>query len=110
MTCRKIKDEPASLAATARRFLDGVEMVLISRGAKGGLLVTKQGVWQARCGSEYRLQAGRLKPGLQTGSTVGCGDYLLAGFLKSLDEDCDPAAALKTAVKVATAKAWGRTE
>ncbi len=96
---RKIKDEPASLATAARGLLDRVEMVLISRGAKGGLLVTKQGAWQARCAGQEKVS-----------STVGCGDYLLAGFLKSLGENSDPAAALKMAMKVATAKAWGRTE
>ncbi|MEK7992349.1 MAG: PfkB family carbohydrate kinase [Planctomycetota bacterium] len=96
---RKIKDEPASLAAAASRLLDRVEMILISRGAKGGLLVTGQGVWQARCVGRGRVL-----------STVGCGDYLLAGFLKSLSENSDPGAALKTAIKVATAKARGWTE
>ena len=96
---RKIKDEPASLAAAASRLLDRVEMILISRGAKGGLLVTGQGIWQARCVGRGRVL-----------STVGCGDYLLAGFLKSLSENSDPAAALKSAIKVATAKAWGWTE
>ena len=96
---RKVKDEPASLAAAARRLLDRVEMVLISRGAKGGLLVTKQGAWQARCIGRTRVL-----------STVGCGDYLLAGFLRSLSENSDPAAALKMAIKVGTAKAWGRTD
>ncbi|HUV67831.1 MAG TPA: PfkB family carbohydrate kinase [Sedimentisphaerales bacterium] len=96
---RKIKDEPASLAAAASRLLDRVEMILISRGAKGGLLVTKQGIWQARCVGRGRVL-----------STVGCGDYLLAGFLKSFTENRDPSRSLKTAIKVATAKAWGRTE
>jgi len=96
---RKIKDESASLAGAARGLLDRVEMVLISRGAKGGLLVTKQGVWQGRCVGRARVL-----------STVGCGDYLLAGFLKSLAENSDPAAAMKMAIKVGTAKAWGRTQ
>ncbi len=98
---RKIEDEPASLAGAARGLLDRVEMVLISRGVKGGLLVTKQGLWQARCVGRVRHFAG---------STVGCGDYLLAGFLKSFSENSDPAAAMKMAIKVGTAKAWGRTE
>ncbi len=97
----KVRDEPASLAAAARGFLDRVEMVLISRGAKGGLLVTKQGAWQAQCVGRVRHFAG---------STVGCGDYLLAGFLKSLSENSDPAAALGMGIKVATAKALGRTD
>lgn len=96
---RKIKDEPASLAAAACRLLDRVEMVLISRGARGGLLVTKRGAWQARCVERAKVL-----------STVGCGDYLLAGFLKGLSDSSDPGAALMTAVKLATAKAWGWTD
>jgi len=43
-------------------------------------------------------------------STVGCGDYLLAGFLKALEDKPDVPSALKTATRVATAKAWGWTE
>jgi len=96
---RKIKDEPASLAGAASGLLDKVEMVLISRGVKGGLLVTKQGIWQARCFGRAKVL-----------STVGCGDYLLAGFLKSLSDNSNPGIALEVAVKVATAKARGRTD
>jgi fructose-1-phosphate kinase PfkB-like protein len=96
---QEIKDGPVSLAAAGRRLLDRVEIVLISRGRKGSLVVTKQGVWQGRC-----LARGRVL------STVGCGDYLLAGFLKDLQDTSDPASALKSAIKVATAKAWGWTE
>ena len=41
-------------------------------------------------------------------STVGCGDYLLAGFIGGLvDADGDERSALERAVKAATARAWG---
>ena len=96
---RKIKDEPANLAAAASGLLNRVEMVLISRGDRGAVLVTEQGVWRACC-------VGRAK----VFSTVGAGDYLLAGFLKSLSEGCDPAAALEMAVRVGTAKARGSAD
>jgi len=43
-------------------------------------------------------------------STVGCGDYLLAGFLAGLQDAGDPEAALATGLKVASARAWGWTE
>ena len=88
-----------SLARPGRKLLDKVEIVLISRGVKGSVAVTTEGAWQARCLSR--------EPAL---STVGCGDYLLAGFLKALEEKPDVSSALKTATKVATAKAWGWTE
>ncbi|MEA3225589.1 MAG: PfkB family carbohydrate kinase [Planctomycetota bacterium] len=94
-----IKDGPVSLARAGRKLLDKVEIVLISRGVKGSVVVTKDGDWQARCLSR--------KPVL---STVGCGDYLLASFLNALEDKCNVPSALKTATKVATAKAWNWTE
>jgi 1-phosphofructokinase family hexose kinase len=96
---QKIKDSPASLAAAGRGLLDRVEIVLISRGGKGSLVVTKRGAWRGRCAGGGKVL-----------STVGCGDYLLAGFLKDFLAKSDPRSALKTAIKVATAKARGWTE
>jgi fructose-1-phosphate kinase PfkB-like protein len=95
----KIKDGPVSLACAGRKLLDKVEIVLISRGQRGSVVVTKRGAWQGRCIGRVRVL-----------STVGCGDFLLAGFLKGLKDGSGIAAALKTATKVATAKAWGWTE
>lgn len=96
---REIPDTPARLAAAARPLLEKVPTILISRGAEGALVITKHGVW-----------TGRAKVRRDALSTVGCGDYLLAGFLAGLQETDAPAAALTTALKVATARAWGRTE
>jgi len=94
-----IKDGPASLARAGCRLLDKVEIVLISRGVKGSVVVTRKGAWQARClGCAPVL------------STVGCGDYLLAGFLKALEDKSNTLSALKTATKIATAKAWNWPE
>jgi fructose-1-phosphate kinase PfkB-like protein len=87
------------LARAGRKLLDKVEIVLISRGVKGSVAVTTEGVWQARCLSRTPVL-----------STVGCGDYLLAGFLKALEDKSNVPSALKTATKVATAKAWAWTE
>lgn len=94
-----VRDNPVSLAKAGRRLLSRVEAVLISRSEKGGVLVKEQGAWQGRC-------VGRAK----VLGTVGCGDYLLAGFLKGLRDESDPGSALETAIKVATARAWGWTE
>jgi len=95
----QVKDGPVSLAKAGRKLLDKVEIVLISRGAKGGVVVTKDGAWQGGC-------AGRA----EIFSTVGCGDFLLASFLKALEDGSGTNSALKTAIKVATARAWGWTE
>jgi len=95
----QVKDGPVSLAKAGRKLLDKVEIVLISRGAKGGVVVTKNGAWQGRC-------TGRA----EVFSTVGCGDFLLAGFLKAQEDRSNTDSALKTAIKVATARAWGWPE
>jgi len=95
----QIEDRPAGLAKAGRKLLDKVEIILISRGKKGSVVVTKKGAWQGRCVGRSRVL-----------STVGCGDFMLAGFLKGLKDKSDVGFALKTAIKVATARAWGWTE
>ena len=95
----QVKDGPVSLAKASRKLLDKVEIVLISRGAKGCVVVTKNGAWQGSCTGRAEIF-----------STVGCGDFLLAGFLKAQEDNSDTDSALKTAIKVATARAWGWTE
>jgi len=95
----QIEDRPVGLAKAGRKLLDRVEIVLISRGKKGAIVVTKKGTWQGQCAGCRRVL-----------STVGCCDYLLAGFLKGLKDKSDVGFALETAIKVATAKAWAWTE
>jgi len=108
----QVTDSPAGLVGAGRKLLDKVEIVLISRGKKGGVVVTNKGAWQGRCVGRSRVL-----------STVGCGDFLLAGFLKGLNpvrskssasngakDKSDAGPALGTAIKVATARAWGWTE
>ena len=96
---KQIEDNPAALARAGRGLLDKVEIILISRGRKGAIVVTKKGSWQSRCASRRKAL-----------STVGCGDYLLAGFVKALKDMINPLSALETAIKVATSKAWDWTE
>ncbi len=94
-----VEDTPERLVEAGRDLLKMVDMVLISRGEKGALIVAKAGAWTGRA----------VTPG-KVLSTVGCGDYLLAGFLAGLGETGDPSAALAQGLKVATARAWGWTE
>jgi len=96
---QKIKDTPTHLACAGAEWLDKVDIILISRGAKGSVVVTREGAWKSESSGREKVI-----------STVGCGDYLLAGFLKSLSDKSNPASALRTATKVATAKAYGWTE
>jgi 1-phosphofructokinase family hexose kinase len=94
-----VPDTPAKLATAGRSLLEKVEVVLISRGKKGALAVTKDGTWTAQCISKGKVL-----------ETVGCGDYLLAGFLAAIADGRPIQMALEQAVKVATARAWGWTE
>jgi len=96
---REVDNAPARLAAACRPLLEKVGTVLVSRGAEGALVVTKHGAWTGR--SKVRRAAL---------STVGCGDYLLAGFLTGWQDTADPCIALATGLKVAAARAWGWTE
>ncbi|MBW7992878.1 MAG: hypothetical protein FVQ84_23085 [Planctomycetes bacterium] len=95
----QVTDSPAALVRAGRKLLDKVEIVVISRGKKGGVVVTNKGAWKGRCVGGSRVL-----------STVGCGDFLLAGFLKGLKDKSEAGSALGTAIKVATARAWGWTE
>lgn len=94
-----IGDTPAKLAKAARALLGRTDMTLISRGENGALVVTKDGAWTGRATTKGKAL-----------STVGCGDYLLAGFLASRRQVRDPCAALTQGLKVATARAWAWTE
>ncbi len=94
-----VEDTPEKLAAAGRGLLNRMDMVLISRGEKGALIVAKTGAWTGHSASQGKVF-----------STVGCGDYLLAGFLAGFCATGDPSAALAEGLKVATARAWGWTE
>jgi fructose-1-phosphate kinase PfkB-like protein len=102
----QIRDSAADLAKAGRKLLDRVEIVLISRGKKGAIVVTKKGTWEGQACTRETGYAGCRR----VLSTVGCGDYLLAGFLKGLKDKSDVGFALRTAIKVATAKAWAWTD
>lgn len=95
-----VADRPVSLAKAGTRLQAKVQNVLISRGNKGAILVTKDGALTARCRSQRR----------KVHCTVGCGDALLAGFLHGLSSGGNKRLALQTAVQVATARAWGLTD
>ena len=94
-----VKNTPASLVAAAGALLEKIPVILISRGKKGAILVTSRGTW-----------TGTVKTPGKVLQTVGCGDYLLAGFLAGRNTGGSARAALETALKAATARAWGWTE
>ncbi len=94
----KVANTAAALVRAGRQLLDKVEIVLISRGSKGAIVLTEHQAWQA---------AVDITTPNKVLCTVGCGDYLLAGFLKGLQENYDIAFALEKAIKAATAHVWG---
>ena len=97
LLAKNIKDEPAALKKAGRQLLDKTEILLISRGAEGAMVVTKDACYNGKCVSTD----GHMK------IAVGCGDWLLAGFMVGLAEGLDLADSLEKAVVAATAKCWG---
>ncbi|HPC95302.1 MAG TPA: PfkB family carbohydrate kinase [Sedimentisphaerales bacterium] len=91
-----IPDTTAKLASAGRSLLGKVEIVLCSRGKKGAMVVTKDGLWSGHATGRGRVI-----------ETVGCGDYLLAGFLAAVAEKRPVRTALGQALTVATARAYG---
>jgi fructose-1-phosphate kinase PfkB-like protein len=96
---KKIADKTGSLVKASRRLLNKAEIVLVSRGEKGAVVITEEGAWRCEI-----LKSGEVL------YTVGCGDYMLAGFLQGLKEKGDLAFALEGAVKLGTARAMGLTD
>ena len=72
-------------------FNSGIENVMISLGAKGALLVCKDGSFVAR------------PPKIQALSTIGAGDSSIGGFVAAASAGKDPAEMLKTAVSFGSA-------
>jgi len=77
-------EDVASQARALQR--DGIEMVCVSLGGQGAILVTAQGGWHAQA------------PRVQVRSTVGAGDSMVAGMLGALARGDHPADALKLAI------------
>ena len=96
---KSVSDEPGAIAQEAGVLLEKVDIVLVSRGRKGAVAVSRQGTVK-----------GVVKNEAAVSGTVGCGDYLLAGFLDGLTATDDISSALEKALKAASAKAFGWTQ
>ena len=97
---KPIGDRTEQLVEAGVGLLDKVENVLISRGKNGAILVNSEGVWEGVFKAGGRIFM----------SSVGCGDYLLAGFLHGWTEAEDAGSALETGLRAGTARAWGLSE
>jgi fructose-1-phosphate kinase PfkB-like protein len=94
----QIEDKTPKIIKASRKLLGKTSMVLVSRGSKGAILVTKDNCFE---GSIIGNKAKSIH-------TVGCGDYLLAGFLSEIENK--PPYALAKGLKLAAARAWGWCE
>jgi 1-phosphofructokinase family hexose kinase len=93
----RVKQQAYAVARAGRKLLEKVDMILVSMGPQGTVLVGRGGYWHTEL-------VGVPMPVIRT---VGCGDNLLAGFIAGLHEDPDPAYAVTKAVRQATAYAYG---
>jgi len=95
----QIDDNSETIIRCTKKLCENVEMVMVSRGCKGAILITKDKAFEGKVINDKD----------KTTHTVGCGDYLLAGFLAGLKKG-NIREALVQGIKVATARAWGWCE
>jgi 1-phosphofructokinase len=106
----KIRNAEGPIIRAARRFTDRAQYILISRGSKGAMVVSS--------GEAY---SGVTAEKQKACHTVGCGDYLLAGFICGM-ADAEPTGtnkghdlysgnpvcgALVEGIRLAAFRAWG---
>ncbi len=95
LTGREVKSEADVLAAAAA-LRKRVEQVIVTSGAEGAHLFTRQGAWRARPEVDPKSIV----------KTVGCGDALLAGYVKAHAEGLAPEECLRWGVATGTAAAF----
>ena len=96
-----IDDEPPAISKACGPLLEKVNIILVSRGKQGAMLITKEQSLTCTLASEPRPVV----------TEVGCGDHFLAGFLSVFSQDDQPLdKALAAGVQLATFHAWGLTQ
>ena len=93
----EINDCLDSIIPAAKSLLDKAEIVVVSRGENGAVVVSGEGVLAGEYAGEK----------FDASNTVACGDFLLAGFLAGMKEKNDLAFALEKGIKAATGRAMG---
>ncbi|MCX5634020.1 MAG: PfkB family carbohydrate kinase [Phycisphaerae bacterium] len=95
---KKIPNQKNAIIIAAKKLLKKTEFVLVSRAGKGAVLIGRDAVLPARyAGRKYDVY-----------NTVGCGDFLLAGFICEFCRTGNAAKAIEKGLRAATAKAFGR--
>jgi 1-phosphofructokinase len=101
---REVPNAATAVRDAARELLPHASLILASRGAAGAVLV------QAAPGGQEAPAALSGRAIVQTAAvrSVGCGDFLLAGFVADILAGHTPDAALRGALALATARAFCR--
>jgi len=87
-------DEMTEIIEAAKEIQkSGVEIVAVSLGAEGSIVVSDEGVYRA------------IVPKIDAVNTVGCGDSMIAGFALGLSEGLSVADTLKKASAISAAAA-----
>jgi len=92
-----VPDNQAAIIAAASSMLDKVPYLLVSRGVRGVIFVSRDEIFKAKYSG---------KP-LNIKTTVGAGDYLLAGFLGAYARTGDLSMSIVHAIRVATMRCIG---
>lgn len=93
----KIEDSIEIIIDQAKKFLNSVENVLVTRGGNGAVLVGRSGIYKAFIEQSDMKVIG----------TVGCGDYFLAGFLAGLARSGNYTDAIEMALLSGSGRAYG---
>ena len=91
--------EPLEIAEAALSLTPGIEVVLVSLGKDGALLVKDGRAWHGVCPLDQEKVV----------NTVGCGDAMVAGFLAGLGKEQPEPEILALAVAFGTAAALSQT-
>jgi tagatose 6-phosphate kinase len=93
LTGKSCESREELLEAAASIHHQGVDLVAISLGADGSLVVCSEGSYQAKV------------PRIEAVNTVGCGDTMIAGFALGLEQGLGIEETLQTASAIASAAA-----
>jgi len=93
LTGQACNDMPTLVQGALRLREKGVEIVVISLGAGGSILVSSKGVYSAEV------------PIVQAANTVGCGDAMVAGFALGLQQGLNDQKMLNMASAISAASA-----
>ena len=88
-----INNKDEIIKSALKLHQSGIEVVVVSLGGDGALLVSKEGIYQGR------------PPKIDVVNTVGCGDSMVAAFAVGFERGYSLVDSLKYAISVSAANA-----